>query len=271
MRARSPVFFCLLLPFQLATAEESVFDLSLEQLAQISVSVSSKVELPLNLSPASVSAYNQQQLFQQGIHQLADLADLTPSYSTYGERVLETRGQKAGSFENNKHLILFDGIRINHARANKAPIENELPLWMMQKLEVLRGPASALYGQSAFYGVVSLYSDVSDQNELAMQTTYDHELTGIRANIKGNLHSRIGHSYFAYSHFEQNSGDELVGPDFSPLQRYYNDQQSEFIYAKQIYQSQSFGDFTLGYIELNRQSGLGEHWVGDYSSPENDI
>ena len=86
---RVRLYLLLLVPLE-TLAEGSVFDLSLEELAQISVSVSSKVSLPLNLSPASVTAFNQQQLYQQGIHQLADLADITvgySSYSIYGERV----------------------------------------------------------------------------------------------------------------------------------------------------------------------------------------
>ena len=256
------------------TAQNSVFDLSLEQLSKINVSVSSKVDLPLHLSPATVSAYNQKQLFEQGIHQLADLADITPgfsSYSIYGERVFETRGQKAGSFENNKHLVLLDGIRINHARANKAPVENELPLWMVEKLEVLRGPASALYGQSAFLGVVSLDSAFNAENDLSAQVSYQHSDDGIRANIKGNLHTDFGHSYLAYSHFSKESNDNRVGPIFSPLQQYYDDQASEFIYARQQVDLNRLGIFTLGYIDLNRQSGLGEHWTGDFSVEENEI
>jgi len=255
-------------------AQNSVFDLTLAQLSQVSVSVSSKVDLPLQLSPASVSAYSQQQLFQQGIHQLADLADISPgfsSYSIYGERVFETRGQKAGSFENNKHLVLLDGIRINHVRANKAPIENELPLWMLQKLEVLRGPASALYGQSAFFGVASLDSAFNSENDLSAQVSYQHLDNGSRANLKGNLHTQIGHSYLAYSHFKKDSNDALVGPTFSPLQRYYDNQKAEFIYGRQQIDLSTLGTFTLGYIELSRQSGLGEHWTGDFSVEENEI
>ncbi len=255
-------------------AQDSVFDLTLAQLSQVNVSVSSKVNLPLQLSPASVSAYSQKQLLQQGIHQLADLADISPgfsSYSIYGERIFETRGQKAGSFENNKHLVLLDGIRINHVRANKAPIENELPLWILEKLEVLRGPASALYGQSAFFGVASLNSAFNSENDLSAQVSYQHLDKGIRANLKGNLHTQIGHSYVAYSHFKKDSNDALVAPVFSPLQKYYDDQKAVFIYARQQIELNDLGAFTLGYIELNRQSGLGEHWTGDFSVEENEI
>ncbi|WP_198559800.1 TonB-dependent receptor plug domain-containing protein [Colwellia sp. 12G3] len=264
----------MLLNSLVCVGQESVFDLTLEQLSRVNVSVSSKVDLPLNLSPATVSTYSHEQLFQQGIHQLADLADISPgysSYSIYGERIFETRGQKSGSFENNKHLVLLDGIRINHVRANKAPVENELPLWMLSKLELLRGPASALYGQSAFLGVTSLNSAFNSDNDFSAQASYQNTSKGIRANLKGNLHSQFGHSYLAYSHYQNESDDALVGPILSPMQKYYDDQNSEFIYARQHAKTDRLGNFTLGYIELNRQSGLGEHWTGDFSDIENEI
>ncbi len=257
-----------------ANGADSIFDLSLEELGEVNVSVSSKVDLPLNLSPASVSVFDHRQLYQSGIHQLADLADITAgyaSYSIFGERVLETRGQKAGSFENNKHLVLLDGIRLNHARANKAPIENELPLWALEKLQILRGPASALYGQSAFYGVVSLDSAFSKTNALSGEVTYLPQDEGTRLNLMGNLHTELGHSYLVYSQFDKSSSDALVGPEFSTYQQYYDDQDADFIYARQHYEHERLGAFSLGYIELERQSGLGEHWIGDFSTPENNI
>jgi len=255
-------------------ADDSIFTLSLEELADIEVSISTKVDLPLSLSPATVSVYSQEQLIKFGIKQLADLGDITSgfsSYSIYGERVLETRGQKAGSFENNKHLILLDGIRLNHARSNKAPIENELPLFMLNRVEVLRGPASALYGQSAFYGVMSLDSAFNKNNDFSTQLDFQTQGNGLRVGVFGNYHSQIGHSFLTYSQFDKQSENELVGPNFSSLQKYYDDQESDFIYARQAFETQNLGEFIGGYIELNRQSGLGEHWNGDYSHVENNI
>jgi outer membrane receptor for ferrienterochelin and colicins len=255
-------------------AEQSIFELSIEQLADIQVSVSSKVSLPLNLSPANISVFNQEQLQTLGVSQLAGLADVTSgysSYSIYGERVLETRGQRAGSFENNKHLVLLDGIRLNHARANKAPIENELPLLPMKQVEVLRGPASAIYGQSAFFGVISLTSDSEGTDGLQLDGSYGGDEVGRRAMVSGRLSSRLGNSFGVYQAFDKGSEQALVGPDFSPLQRYYDDQQAHFGYVRHAFAPGNWGQFVVGYIDMQRQSGLGEHWVGDLSVPQNQI
>ncbi|MBT1445175.1 TonB-dependent receptor [Shewanella sp. JM162201] len=257
-----------------ADAGQSIFDLSLEQLADIEVSVSSKQALPLSLAPANVSVFSQQQLEQRGVNTLAELADLSSGYSSYsifGERVFETRGQRAGSFENNKHLVLLDGVRLNHARANKAPIENELPLMPMRQVELLRGPASAVYGQSAFFGVVSLSSDSEGADLLRLDASHTLDGQGDRGGVYGRVGSRLGQSFAALSYFDKRSADALVGPDFSPLQRYYDDQEAHFAYLKHGFSGGSLGDFTLGYIDMARSSGLGEHWMGDLSAPENNI
>src|SRR5437868_232 len=78
------------------------------------------------------------------------------SYSMYGENVFETRGQKAGAFVNNKHLVLIDGIPVNHGRGNSAIIGENFPLFFANRVEFLKGPASALYGTGAFFGVVNV-------------------------------------------------------------------------------------------------------------------
>ncbi len=138
----------------IAWGQNNLFELSLLELMKINVSVASKTTLPVHDAPGIVTAYNRFALDLFGYNTLADLADITPGYSSYtiyGERVFETRGQKASSYDNHKHLLIVDGIPVSHARANKAITEEELPLYFADKVEFLRGPGSALYGTSAFF------------------------------------------------------------------------------------------------------------------------
>jgi outer membrane receptor for ferrienterochelin and colicins len=127
----------------------------------------SKMNESVAHAPSAVTSFSAKDIRSFGYYTLADLANVTPGYSSYtifGERVFETRGQKAGSFNNNKHLLFIDGIPVNHARAYKANTEEELPLLFAKNVEFLRGPASALYGVSAFYGVVSVNSQDLETN-----------------------------------------------------------------------------------------------------------
>ena len=133
--------------------EQDIFELSLEQLINMPVAVAATGKKTQVSAPASVTVYDQSHLQQLNRYSLAELADVTlgfASYEIYGEKVFISRGQKAGSFENNKHLVMVDGIAVNHARSNKAPTDYELPLFFADKVEFMRGPDSALHGVGAF-------------------------------------------------------------------------------------------------------------------------
>jgi vitamin B12 transporter len=52
---------------------------------------------------------------------------------------------------------LLDGIRIDSATAGLTAIEN-IPLSQIEKIEIVRGPASSLYGQDAIGGVIQIFT-----------------------------------------------------------------------------------------------------------------
>lgn len=54
-------------------------------------------------------------------------------------------------------LVLLDGVKINSATSGIAAIQN-LPLAQVEKIEVVRGPSSSLYGSEAIGGVIQLFT-----------------------------------------------------------------------------------------------------------------
>jgi vitamin B12 transporter len=54
-------------------------------------------------------------------------------------------------------LILLDGLRIGSATTGLAPIQ-DMPLSQIEKIEIVRGPASSLYGQDAIGGVIQIFT-----------------------------------------------------------------------------------------------------------------
>jgi vitamin B12 transporter len=54
-------------------------------------------------------------------------------------------------------IILLDGIRIDSATSGLTAIEN-IPLSQIEKIEIVRGPASSLYGQDAIGGVIQIFT-----------------------------------------------------------------------------------------------------------------
>jgi vitamin B12 transporter len=70
-------------------------------------------------------------------------------------------GQPSGVFlrgTNTNHVVvLVDGVRINSATSGTTAFEN-IPLSEIDRIEILRGPASSLYGADAIGGVIQIFT-----------------------------------------------------------------------------------------------------------------
>lgn len=70
-------------------------------------------------------------------------------------------GQVSGVFlrgSNANHVVLLvDGVRINSATSGTNAFEN-IPLEQIERIEILRGPASSLYGADAIGGVIQIFT-----------------------------------------------------------------------------------------------------------------
>lgn len=54
-------------------------------------------------------------------------------------------------------LLLIDGMRVNSATTGQTALEN-IPLSQIERIEILRGPASVLYGSEALGGVIQVFT-----------------------------------------------------------------------------------------------------------------
>jgi outer membrane receptor for ferrienterochelin and colicins len=62
---------------------------------------------------------------------------------------------------NSRILVLIDGHRINNNVLGQAMLGNEflVDVDMIERVEIVRGPSSSLYGASAFFALGTLLSD----------------------------------------------------------------------------------------------------------------
>jgi len=230
------------------------------------VSVASKKAEPIQDAPGMITAYSNKDIEAYGYYTLSDLANLTPGYSShtqYGEHVFTTRGQKAGSFDNNKHLLLIDGIPMNHTRANKALIEEELPLLFADRVEFLRGPASALYGISAFYGVVNVVPKTLSEDGTLIESkvsagTRDHE-----KRTMFNLTHRFsgGQLNLSAGYYEKDASMDFAGVEPDSNYLFWDDKRTFFFYASHNFTGKILEGLSFGSVYMNRTSGLGEFWT----------
>jgi outer membrane receptor for ferrienterochelin and colicins len=239
--------------------------------------VASKKKERVQDSPGMITSYTKDDINKLGYDTLWDLANITPGYGGYiqfGEKVFDTRGQKAGSYNNNKHLVLFDGMPINNARGNKAYASYQTPLYLAERVEFLRGPASALYGTSAFFGVVNIVPQKLETEGQAIQTKVaagsDEGEHLVQTNV---LNKRDGGEFYAYSSFyEKEASAKFVGTGNAATNsfrnRYWDDERSVFLAGSNKITNGLLDGLTLGFIYMQKNGGIGEGWMGAGKSVE---
>ncbi len=124
-----------------------------------------------------------------GRYTINALAEITPGFSIHstsdGDTWLETRGTYGD--RNSKHLVLVDGIPIHNSRNYMALTGNDLPLLFAKRVEFLKGPASALYGVSAFNGVINIISDDLAEESSKMTTRILAGTENFKTNSEGTF------------------------------------------------------------------------------------
>jgi outer membrane receptor for ferrienterochelin and colicins len=130
---------------------------SKEQVLQVT-SVSKKAENILYV-PATVAVLNSKDFAQRGYKTLEDVLQDLPGFDVIrGNGVGSTNFYQRGyrSTSNDRTLILIDGVEENDLVSNTVLIAPQYPLSDIERVEVIYGPASTLYGANAFMGVINI-------------------------------------------------------------------------------------------------------------------
>jgi outer membrane receptor for ferrienterochelin and colicins len=135
--------------------------LPIETLMNISVYGASKYEQKLMDAPAYVTIVNRDAIKKYGYRTLADVLRSVPGFFVTNDRnyqYLGVRGFNRPGDYNTRILLLVDGHRINDGLYDQAPIGTDFPidLDLIQRVEVIRGPSSSIYGTNAFLAVVNV-------------------------------------------------------------------------------------------------------------------
>lgn len=145
--------------------------LDLEQLTNLKVEKVygvSKFEQVVTEAPASVTVVTSDEIRHYGWRTLADVLKATRGFfATYDRNYsyIGTRGFNRPGDYNTRVLLLLDGHQVNDAIYESAAIGTEfiLDLALVDRIEIIRGPSSSLYGAGAFFGVINVISKSGKQ------------------------------------------------------------------------------------------------------------
>jgi vitamin B12 transporter len=122
--------------------------------------------------------------------------------------------------DSNHTLVLLDGVRINPGTVGGAALQNISPQ-LVERIEVVKGPRSTLYGTDAIGGVIQIFSHANHADGFSTSASYGSDATRSGSATAGwqgeTAHVGFGLNYLESDGFPPRTTDPRAGAydDFS--------------------------------------------------------
>ncbi|MBA3682395.1 MAG: TonB-dependent receptor [Bacteroidetes bacterium] len=155
------------------TDSTDLTDMSLEDLLDVRVTTASKISQEAKKAPAQIIVITEEQIRVRGYRSLldvlTDLPDIKVDNKAYGMNynTFTVRGMQGQE----KFIIMLDGMRISGPANETMPIIENYPVNLAKQIEVVYGPASALYGADAVSGVINIITKKTELKTLKAEAS----------------------------------------------------------------------------------------------------
>jgi len=243
-----------LLVFAAADLEQ----MSLEQLMNINVVGASKYEQKQQQVAAAVSVITRKDIRTYGwrtLNQaLASLPGIHPTYD-YQYEYLGTRGFGLPGDFNTRVLITINGNRINDATYDQGPTGRDFPLDidLIERIEFIPGPGSAVYGQNAMLGVVNIVTRKgADINGAELSASYQTAETMPQERVTlGKQFANGTDALLSFSGLQSRGADHFLEFGDSGIAGIAHRMDGENV--KQMFARASHGPLSFDFIYGNRR------------------
>jgi len=249
----------------------SVLEMSLEELLNLEITSASKIPEKTSDAPATIHLITDNQIKTRGYSNLEDVLNDIPGVEIQRKASVEYSNYVTirGIDGSEKFIIMMDGMRINSRTGTPLAIVYNYPVSYVKQIEIVMGPASALYGVDAFTGVINIITKKgAEANGVVINGSYGNYQTTNNSFMAGVGNEEIsfvltGNFYFSaepyfpdiyrdqYSWYNQHyktDGEMLTSPWDNtivtlPIQEYETPTTSYAVHAKL-----NVKDFEVGYF-----------------------
>jgi len=158
-------------------SEIDLFELSLEELMNIKISTAGKTEQNLNEIPASVVVITKSDIEKYGYLSLDEVLENVLGFYKHDDfRNLNfgVRGFFTNIYNRNV-IIMVNGIDqklISNGSVQMSGIN--IPVSTIDKIEIVRGPMSVIYGNDAFFGAINIITNDITENAINSHVSYSY-------------------------------------------------------------------------------------------------
>ncbi len=256
--AKAIVFGVLCVHLLPALASKNLEQLSLEELMNISIVGASKYEQKQQQVAAAVSIITRKDIRTYGWRTLNEaLASLPGIHATYDYQYeyLGTRGLGLPGDFNTRVLITINGNRINNATYDQGPTGRDFPLDidLIERIEFIPGPGSAVYGQNAMLGVVNIVTrNGSDVKGVELSASYQTAETMPQERVTlGKKFDNGTDALISFSGLQSRGANRLF--DFGDSGVFGVAHRLDGENVKQLFARATHGPFAFDFIYGNRR------------------
>ena len=256
-----------------ATDEQDLFSLSFEDLLNVQVDIASKTSETLSSVPSTMSVFSRKQIQALGVDNAYEVMNFVPGMqSTRGDWVGAVPKDHARGvyLDSGNVLVMINGERVNESSFGKASVYMPyIPIEIIEKIEFIRGPGSALYGSNAFLGVMNIVTS-KERNTLQLVLGNNG-----RYGATGQFNTSLSDdtSLFASFSYDQKDGESYPQGVKDPLEALYLEAGVDYkkLQLRARYNETSLDEFLnlAGYSTQNQHTsdntfvGVKYNWINN--------
>ncbi|WP_111307800.1 TonB-dependent receptor plug domain-containing protein [Confluentibacter sediminis] len=201
---------------------EQVIQQDTMALGEVTVT-SSRINLPFKENSRTITIISSENIKQSAA---TNLADLLQQEAGIDIRRRGTAGMQAdlyirgGSFD--QTLLLIDGIKMDDAQTGHHTMNAALPMEVIERIEIIKGPAARVFGQNAFTGAINIVTKKTTEN-------------GLSINLETGSYNQLNGSLTATSNLENSSHIVHLSRLTSDGYRYNTDYDNSNYFIKSIF------------------------------------
>ena len=154
------LLFCSIL----GNAQET--ELKTDSLKEVVVT-SSRIDLPFKENSRTIQIVTAEDIKKLGVTNVADALQQVAGIDVRRQGVNGMQADlyiRGGSFD--QTLLLIDGIKVDDPQTGHHTMNLALPIEVIKRIEVIKGPAARVFGQNAFTGAVNIVTKDVEENSL---------------------------------------------------------------------------------------------------------
>ncbi len=205
---------------QAASTPRSLLKMNLAELLDVEIKSASGIEESLRDAPAAILVISAKDIKRRGYTSLDQIFADLPGFDSINaggtqHLIAYQRGYRTPFMQ--RTLFMINGITDNHLWTHGSVMSRQYPLSGIERIEVLYGPTSAVYGPNAFLGIVNIITknakalkNKQHQGEINLELG-SYQSRGIDASVQGRQDD--WHYHFSAKGFVS---DEASEDDYAP-------------------------------------------------------